>query len=256
MHYLLLTALAISSRSFYSIFIKVMSNKMQISPITQSFLVLILAGFLSLAIGPFISEYDFTALPSIWPLLLVLITSQAFGNVIFFKGLKDLDSGTSQIAFSSILIWGALLSLLFLGSSFSLYQIIGIILLLVSIFILNYSNKKISISHSFLLVMVSSLLFATFQVSSAEVSQTISTATYLVVMYFGSAFVLLATYAQKVIEDIKKIAREASWVKPLLASSITSLLQFVFVYFAYQAAPDRGVVILLLSTQVVFYFFL
>lgn len=77
--------------------------------------------------------------------------------MLFFKGIKGLDAGTTQIAFSSILIWGAFLSVMFLGSVFSFMQVAGILLMLVSILVVQYTKGSLDLNSSFLYIAASAV---------------------------------------------------------------------------------------------------
>lgn len=129
MNWLLLTLLAITSRATYSIATKILSKDVKVSPITQSLLLTSFAGVLSLLISPVVGGISFKGLGQFLFPTALMISSQAFGNILFFKGIKNLDASTAQIAFSSILIWGAILSVIFLKSIFSPIQLTGIIFL-------------------------------------------------------------------------------------------------------------------------------
>lgn len=252
MNWLLLTVLAITARATMSIATRVLSKDVEVSPITHSLLLTTSAGLLSLAISPFVGGISFVGISQYKIPAILMITSQAFGNVIYFRGQKNLGAGTTQIAFSSILIWGTILSVLFLGSIFSFTQLTGILLLLVAILTVQYRQNKMDLNSSFLYIVASAILFAVFQVSSAGLSKAISTGAYLVMAYFGSSLIIGTLYFASIKKDYKLLKHQLKHIssKTLFASG-TSLLYFVFSYLAYRHAPDRGVVVVLLTSQVV-----
>jgi drug/metabolite transporter (DMT)-like permease len=206
---------------------------------------------LGLAISPFIGGISFQGLESVWIVTIIMILTSAFGNILYFKGMETLDAGTSQIAFSSILIWGTFLSVIFLNSNFSFVQIAGIVLLLLAIFIAQYDNNKIKPSKGIFYIMASAALFAAMQVTSAEMAKTISTGGYLLLSYLGSALIIGTVYASTINSDIKILKhRVPITLKAMTFSSFASFLYFIFSYSAYKVAPDPGVVVVLLSSQV------
>lgn len=252
MNWLLLTLLAITSRATYSIATKVLSKDVKISPITQSLLLTSTAGFISLLISPSMGGISLRGTSQYIISTMLMIVSQAFGNLLFFKGIKKLDAGTTQIAFSSILVWGAILSVMFLGSVFSLTQILGIVLMLVAILFVQYTKGKLDLNSSFLYIVASAILFAVFQVASADLSKTLTTGTYLVLAYLGPSLIIGLIYFNNIKNDFKLLKNQLrnTSSKTLFASG-TSLLYFLFSYLAYKYAPDRGVVVVLLTSQVV-----
>ena len=252
MNWLLLTLLAIIFRSAFSLSTRLLGRDVKVSPQTQSFLLTLGSGLLAIIICPFFGGINLNSVQQNLLPIIIIIVSSVFGNIIFFKGQKLLDTGTTQVAFSSILIWGALLSIIFLKSKFSLLQIVGILLMMVSIIIIQNRKKGANINLSVLYIICSSLLFSIFQVTSASVSSLINTGTYLVFSYIGTALVTFLIYFKTIKSDFKKITFQIknTFLKTFFASG-TSLLYFIFSYFAYRYAPDRGVVIILLTSQVV-----
>lgn len=167
-------------------------------------------------------------------------------------GMRRLDAGTTQIIFSSIIIWGATLSTIFLGSSFSGVQVLGIMLLLLAILLIQHNGRRLKFNKGFLCVAASAPLFAIFQVASATLSQQLSTATYLLLTYMGPSTLIGIIYFQTIRADWSKLIHQLknSIVKTFLAGGV-SLLYYAALFIAYRTAPDRGVVIVLLTTQVI-----
>jgi len=252
MNWIILTIIAITARATYSLGTRLLSRDVKVSPITQSFLLTLASGFLVLLFNPLIGGLDFSGVRSnLLTLGLIVITSVA-GNIIYFVGQKKLDAGITQIAFSSILIWGGILSVLFLNSSFSAQQIIGILILLAAIILVQYKKGGVSRSPSVIYIIVSAILFAVFQVGSAKVSTTISAGAYLLITSFGTAITILVIYFNKISEDYSKLVPQLknTFSKTLFASG-TSSLYMVFSFMAYKVAPDKGVVVVLLTSQVI-----
>lgn len=252
MNWLLLTLLAITARSAFSLGTRLLGRDVKASPQTQSFLLTLGSGLLAIIVCPFFGGININSVnQNLLPILLIIISS-VFGNVIFFKGQKRLDAGTTQIAFSSILIWATILSIIFLKSKFSLIQIVGIFLMMTAIILIQNIKKGIKINSSVLYIIFSTLLFAVFQVTSAFISLRINTGTYLVFSYLGTSLVTFLVYFNTIKEDLKKLTLQIknTFFKTFFASG-TSLLYFIFSYLAYRYAPDRGIVVTLLTAQVV-----
>jgi drug/metabolite transporter (DMT)-like permease len=257
MNWLILTLFAITARSFFSLATKLLSSHVKVTPITQSILLTTIAGLLVFPVNQLIGGISFAGVSSVWLVALVAVVSQAFGNVVFFQGQKWLDAGTTQIAFSSILIWGTILSTLFLDSKYSGFQLLGIFFMLVSILLIQYRKGSLVLSKGILSIVASAGLFAIFQVASASISGVVSTGAYLILVYLGSSLILGVMFAKTIAKDLKllKLQLKRTSTATLFASG-TSFLYFLFSYFAFQQAPDRGIVVILLTAQVVVSVFL
>ena len=253
MNWLLLTILAVLSRATFGVATKVLSNRIKVSAMSQAVLLTGSATILTLLISPFVGGLSFHGVLSHWLLALVMVVSQAFGNILFFKGLGKLDASNTQVVFSSILIWGTLLSVTFLGSHFSLKQFAGIAILLVAVLLVQYQKNMKKFDTYALYILFAAALFAVFQVTSAELARTLSAGAYLLLAYLGSTLIIGAIYLRKVSTELASLAQNFrnALITTLFASS-TSLAYFAFSYYAYKVAPDRGVVVLLLTSQVVF----
>ena len=252
MNWIILTVLAIVSRATYSLGTRLLSRNVTVSPITLSFLLTFTTGLLVLLFNPLVGGLDFSGVKSnLFTLLLIVITS-VVGNIVYFAGQKKLDAGVTQIIFSSILIWGGILSVLFLNSTFSIQQVVGMIILLTAIIMIQYKKGKISLNKSVVYIILSAMLFALFQVGSAQVSSTISAAAYLLITSFGTAFIIFVIYFNTIKKDYAPLRTHLkSTVHNLFFASGTSSLYMVFSFLAYKNAPDRGVVVVLLTSQVI-----
>lgn len=253
MNWLFLTILAIVSRGIFGIAVKLLSDKVKVSAQSRAVLLTTGAGFLSLIISPLIGGIHFGGLSAVWGIALLMVISQAFGNIIFFKGLEKLDASTAQIAFASILLWSTLLSVLFLHSHFTLKQFLGIVILFIAILAVQYSRTSDrKLNEGIFYVVLSTALFAIFQTTSAELAKTVSAGAYLLLAFLGSSVIVSSIYWKKVKSDFSFVRKHAydSLGTSLFACGM-STLYFVFSYFAYKHAPDRGVVVVLLTSQVV-----
>jgi len=252
MNWLLLTLFAIVARASYSIATKLFSNNIRVSPSTQTALLAFCIGIFALVISPFVGGISLRGLDHFLLPILLMIFSQAFGNILFFKAIKHLDAGTGQIAFSSILIWGAVLSVLFLDSVFSFVQLSGILLLMTAIIIAQYRKGKFALNTSFFSMIISAGLFAIFQVSSAGLSKSLNTGTYLILTSFGPGIIISLLYFPDIKKDFEIIrSHSRAVISHSVFVTVTSILYFIFSYLAYSHAPDRGIVVVLLTSQVI-----
>jgi drug/metabolite transporter (DMT)-like permease len=252
MNWLLLTFLAVLSRSFQSITMKMLTNHAKVSPMTQSLLATLAAFILAMLVSPFIGGVTFSQLNDNYTVVTLVVVSQTIGNIFFFKGLSKLDAGVTAIAFSSILLWGTILSVLFLDSSFELKQVFGIVILGAAIVLVQKRKNIKHIDLAVIYVLFSAMLFAVFQVSSAELAKTMSTGTYLFIAYGGTAALTSLVYAKQVRKDFRYLAKQRTLIaKSSLRTGLCSVGYFVFSFFAYSEAPDRGIVVVLLTSQVI-----
>lgn len=252
MKWLYLTLASVLARAAFGVATKVISNRVKVSAITLAVLLTGSGAFLALILSPLLGGISFTGLASYWPVASLMVVSSAIGNVLYFRGLENLDASNAQVIFSSILIWGTVLSVAFLGSSFSLLQVIGVFILLGAIILIQYKKSTTLFNSSSLFIFGAAVCFAVFQVSSAVLSKVISTGTYTFLAYAGGTLIVSLVYRKKVFADLRSINGRANALLLTLMVGSLSVAYAVFAFLAYRTAPDRGVVVLLLTTQVIF----
>ena len=252
MKWLYLTFASVIARAAFGVVTKVISNKVKVSSITLAVLLTGSGAVIALLLSPLLGGISFDGLDNEWWVASLMVVSSAVGNVLYFKGLEKLDASNAQVLFSSILIWGTLFSVTFLGSHFEPLQLIGVLILLGAIVSIQYKKQTALLNTSSLLILGAAVCFAVFQITSAVLSKTISTGTYSFMAYAGGTLIVGLVYRKKVFADIRSVSnRSNSFLLTIMTGSL-SVAYAVFAFLAYQIAPDRGVVVLLLTTQVIF----
>lgn len=179
------------------------------------------------------------------------MTASAFGGFLYFRELQRLSAGVAQIAFSSILVWGTLLSVVVLGSEFSITQIVGAVLLMGAIWLSQHEPGQ-RFNRGVLFILASAACFAGFQVASADVADSLTPGTYVLLAYLGPALLTFLALARPITGDFRALkGRRWMAVRSALPAAVTSVSYYVFAFFAYRDAPDAGVVVLLLTSQVI-----
>jgi drug/metabolite transporter (DMT)-like permease len=247
MNWIILTFFAIISRSAFGVMLKVFSNRSSSSAYTQSVTLAFYASVITLLLSPFLGgiNFDYSQIDKL-PIFLAVV-SQGFGNVLFFAGISKLSNSTTQIAFSSVLLFNTILSVLFLNLNLSFTNYLGLLLLLIAILIavsgkLSYSKKGI------FLIVLAAFSFAVFGIASTELSQMTTAPTYLLISYLGATISVFAFKHRIVIKDLKK---KNKIFAISVATATPSVATFLFSYYAYRAAPEPSRVLLISTGHVV-----
>lgn len=251
MSWILLTVAAVACRGAYGVLSKVMSRRVEVSSAGQSMLLLVVATPLAIAASPVLGGLSTEGIAEEAYMLLALVSSSTVGGLLYFHGLRRLGAGVAQIAFSSVLIWGAAFSVLLLDSRFSLVQVGGAALLMGAIWLAQYERGE-RINGGIFYMLMAAMCFGLFQVSSAAVSQSLTVATSVLIAYLGTAVFTLALLGRPIIQDFKATkGRRLDAILSTAPAAITSVGYYIFAFLAYRSAPDAGVVVLLLTTQVI-----
>lgn len=254
MNWLLLTAVSVIFRSIYGVMTKVLSNRVKTSIYTQGALLPLGGALIALIISPLLGGISFNFSGVSLMAVTLVVLGHGLGNVTYFASIKNLTNGTAQIAFSSILLFNTVLSLIFLDLQLSLVNVFGLVLLMLAI--VSVVTGKIELHRKGVgLMVLSAFLFSVFQLSSAEISKQVGPATYLIIAYLGAAVVVFALKWRVVVNDLVKAERWSTLGIPVL-TAIPSLGNFLFAYYAYRSAPEPAKVAMLLTSQVVLTVFL
>lgn len=150
MSWIFFTVLAIFARAIYGVMSKVLSSKVLLAPSTQAFLLTMSGAFIAVIGSPLLGGIHLNTDDINLLSIAMVVLGQGLGNIVYFIGIKKLTSGTTQIAFSSILVFNILLSLIFLGLKLSLINVVGILLLSVAILLTSQVVVAVILSYIFL----------------------------------------------------------------------------------------------------------
>jgi len=243
--WLLLTFISVISRAVYGVMTKVLSSKMNVSIYTQALLPSVYAMLISIIVL-LVGKMEFSVEKGNMMLVLLVVIPQGLGNIVYYKAMQYLTSGTAQISFSSILGFNVILSMI----------------ILLALAILSVAHGRIEFHPKGVALMIfSTFLFSIFQLATAQLSPFVSTMAYLIISYSGAALVVFVMKSNIIVQDISKLLNNKKLLLIPLFTALPSLGNFLFAYYAYRAAPEPAKVAMLLTSQTVFaviisYFFL
>lgn len=238
------------ARAIYGVMTKVLSSKVTYSAATQGFLLALCAAILSAIVSPALGGIAFVTTTKAIILSIIIIITTGLGNILYFKAIRFLTSGTAQISFSTILIFNTFLSVLLLNTHLTLINWLGIFVLGTAILLViggKVEYHKVGVP----LMILSALVFSGFQLSSSEISKIVSAGTYTFLSYIGAAFTILIFQFKDVRDDFKRIKDMKIAITIPFLTALPSIANYVLAYFAYRSAPDGPKVAMLLTAQVV-----
>jgi drug/metabolite transporter (DMT)-like permease len=249
MNWLTLTFISVFFRSCFGVMTKVLSNRLKVSAYTQAALLPAAAAVLTVAISPLLGGIHLELAHISMIAIVLVVVGQGLGNMAYFAAIKNLTNGTAQIAFSSLLVFNTVLSLLFLNLHLRPINILGLFLLMLAI--LSVVSGRVELhKRGIALMVLSALLFSVFQISSSEVSRQTGAVTYLLIAYLGAAAIVFILKWRVIVQDLQSAELRPTLGIPFLAA-LPSLGNFLFAYYAYRIAPEPAKVAMLLTSQVV-----
>lgn len=182
--------------------------------------------------------------------ILLVIIGQGIGNLLYFVALERLSSSTSQIIFSSIIFFNAVLGVLFYNLNLIAVNYLGLIILIFAIFMVlskRIEGSKLAVGIMFL----SAFFFAINQLSSGVISKDSSLGVYMIASYLGGVIAPVIYKPKFIISDLKLLQKNILLLYTPLITSFFATTYYLFAYYAYRLAPIPAKVAMILTGQVV-----
>lgn len=215
-----------------------LTQKVNISAITNNFFVWILQGIIGLALAFLLGQYSLSIpLPMAWKLALISCIYFA-GGTAFYTSYKG-NSPSISIIFGTIsVVFSSLLGTLFLQDHYSVRLVIGIVMILSAIIFLNYNRQEKLNKYNLYAILGGTFFGAAFTLDKS-MSTTISPFMYLGLMCLGVATVSVITSLKLIKNETGKMHRK-NFV-PIIMSALFGSTFNLFTFFAYRHGANVGV---------------
>lgn len=212
-----------------------------------------IAGLLLLVLGVY-KGFEIPDIGRIIPNLLLMAVLAGMGNMLIFQSLKRIDASEYTVLFSSRAIWSVLAAILFLHESFSLKQIMGGSLIILSVFIVSWKKKTIRLNEGEMLTLAAAFFIGLAFINDSFMLNKVDLYFYLpLISFLPATFALLTNY--KKFKHINKILS----LKDILKISVFSLLFCISVtstYTAYELGHNAAQIAVLNQTSIILIVFL
>lgn len=215
----LFSLISVLSLSISVILQRILIHKDKTDPFAYAVL---FQGIVGLLLTAFALFYGFK-LPNIETVLLPAIISIIFygvGHIIYAKTLQKVEASAFSVLFATQAVWIMLLGIILLNESMTFVQIIGTLLIFVSVGILAKNFRSIFTERGTLLGLLTGLMFGIAIYSWSYVGRFTDTISWAAISFIGTslvAFLVRPSSVQK--------------MKPLLKPSVLSKLVALAVFY-------------------------
>lgn len=157
-------------------------------PIANAILYQIFAGVIIFAYSVVTGFSLPSNLSEIWPNLLLVPILWGTSNILIFQSLKTTEASVFTILFSTRVLWIIFLALFLLNESFSIQQIIGTILILLSVLFVTGEKKRLSLGKGGVLALFAAIGFGAAIINDSFIIRTFDVESYLGLNFLSSAF--------------------------------------------------------------------
>lgn len=254
MSWQILLATSIVTFSIATLLQKVVVKGQKSDPIATSVLFMLITGLFTGAYTLYKGFHFPSDIKNLLPFLLAEPVIYAVGNIFIFKSLKKVEASKFTILYSSRVIVGILGAILFLGEIFSIKQVIGTILLLGSVALISWKNKRLAFKKEDFFVLVAAVTFGLGFVVDSYIVRSMDVATYFFYGQMAPAILILLIYL-KSLSGVKSLVLNKK-IFQFLVLGFFYTIQLITYYLAYQAGRNAAQITAINQTAVIVTVFL
>jgi drug/metabolite transporter (DMT)-like permease len=192
---ILLLSLFLSSLSV--LFEKRIHNIQESNPITFAIIFQFFSGFLIFLFGLFTNQLKFGSLIAIWPNLILMTLLYGFGNIFYFRGLKQTEASVFTIVANSSSIFTIIGATVFLKQYLSGRQLFGVFLIFTSILLVNQIKGKIKLTKGLIYALLGASTFGFAVTNDKYIIGDFSVYAYLSIAFILPSLLMMIVYSKE-----------------------------------------------------------
>ena len=225
------------------------------NPIAYCIFFQILTGVMIGIIGFLSSEMGLPSnLPDFFGNMILMTILYGLSSILIFKSLKETEASKFAIILSTKTFFTVFASSIFLGELLNGRQILGTLLIFVSVIVVTLKSTKLSFSKGDLMAMGAAIGFGLAVTNDRFLIQNFLLYSYLSIAFILPGLFIAALYPKDVLE-IKKLLRIKSISRVGVLSFIYALSAITF-FVALKSAPNSSQVASVNMTSVIVTVFL
>lgn len=226
----LLTAISVTTLSISVLLQRLLLHKDKSDPFAYVVVFQGLVAFI-VAIYAIFNGFVWPDFGKYWFAILATILLYGAGHIAYAKTLQIVEASIFSILFATNAIWTMLMGLILLNEHLNSSQVLGVVMIFASVFMLAERRGKLKLDRGILLGLLTGLLFGFATAAWAWVGRRADAASWTAISFLGPSLVVLATHP-KATKEIKSFLSGAKLIKVLFLgfffsiSAVTLLLAF------------------------------
>jgi len=215
-----------------------MTQKVNISAITNNFFVWLLQGSSGLILTVFFGNFNLTFSAVDWLRLLLVAIIYFLGGHFYYTSFKSNSPSISIILGSISIVISTLLGIIFFKESTVYTKFIGIFLILVSVIWVNFKKQKFDKYNLF--ALLGGVCYGFTFTLDKSFAVNIDPLFYVVLMCFSVGLISFILKAKHIYSDLVRM--KISDFYPILSTSFFGTLFNAFTFMSYSKGGNVGVV--------------
>lgn len=219
--------------SFGSVFTKMFLSKHTVNPVVFSIYQQLITAFFIFVLALFNGAFTINNLKAIPVNILLTMVLYGLANIFIYKSIANLSMAKFTVIFSTRVLFTLVLSTLLFGENISLSLVVGIFLVLLSVYLVSIEKKSLVTTHrkKYLLYCGLSALFVGFSaVNDGFILKTANVYLYSFLSYFLPGLFVLAFYINQVKKSINNTLFNIDYLKSTsLVALFTAISGYLYV---------------------------
>ncbi|OGL30446.1 hypothetical protein A3F37_01045 [Candidatus Saccharibacteria bacterium RIFCSPHIGHO2_12_FULL_41_12] len=158
--------------------------------------IVVFEGLVALFVGTYavINGFVMPDFGKYWLAIIATCVLYGAGNVAYAKTLQRVEASIFSVLFATGAVWVMLMGIIFLDEVLSTSQIIGSVLIFISIAVLGYSKKSLKFSKGILFGLLTGLIYGVATALWAYVGRGSDVASWTAISFAGPSLVVLLAY--------------------------------------------------------------
>lgn len=186
-----------------------------------------------------------------WPNILLMVVLYGIGGYLLFLSFKFNDASTATILASTQIIWSIFAGIFLLGDNLGLYQIIGVVLVIIAVIIINLQFDKSSKINSKGLIygLIAAACFGVAFINDNYIIGDKNIPSYLAISFLLPALIQIF-FLKKPILKLKLAAFGNNSIK-LFSLSLIYAISTILLFMARQVGGTAAIVNTIQQTSIV-----
>lgn len=243
MSWLILILISVVLSSFVSILQRIMLKDKDSDPFIYSVVFQLIVACLIGVFAFLTGKLVFSNMSSIVVNLLLMTVLYGLGNIFIFKSLKQTEASKFVVIFASRALFSTIGFVLILGQSYGIKELVGTLLIILSVIIVNYRKGTLSISKSDIPALLAGLCFGLANINDKILLQSIPLYPFVFIAFLFPSLLMLAIRPQLILK--LRIVFNKSQIKTMLVTSLFYGICAITFFSALQIAefPSKVVTI-------------
>lgn len=220
----------------------------KLSPIAYASFFQLLAGII-VAIFATVRGTSFLGLIETWPNMVLQMILYTGANILWFKALRHADVSDSIVILTSKVIWIVLGAALFLKEVLSPIQMIGAVIVVISVVMVSLKNKSFKFGKGQVLALLAAACYGFGFVNDTYILRSVDVLTYLSIGFVIDALFIWVLYPS-ITGELKSFIAKENFPKFFFASMFYAIAM-VSIYYAYLYSHNTALIASLNQTSAI-----